>query len=186
MLRKRSAIVRHRGGAIAVIAALALVVVLAFLALAIDLGVLSFTKNQLQNAADASALAAAGELVPDARPPFPWKSPLPVAINVPGPVALQLSQELKTSLSVLGQEIPIVAPQGPVLNRSAVIAAAKDVASDNCTLFHPSLQVAEADVELWKWNEPVPAPPLLPLLAVNEAVDRLLMHATWRCRTWSP
>jgi hypothetical protein len=56
--------VRARGdrGAIAVLAALMLVVVGAFMALAVNVGLIMQAKGQLQNAADAAALAAAGSL----------------------------------------------------------------------------------------------------------------------------
>lgn len=51
----------QRGG-VAVIVAITLGVLLSFLALAIDVGYMFTTKNELQNAADSAALAAAGKL----------------------------------------------------------------------------------------------------------------------------
>ena len=56
---------KDQRGAVAVIVALTLVVLLAFGALAVDLGYLMMVKNELQNAADAGALAGARELYPD-------------------------------------------------------------------------------------------------------------------------
>jgi hypothetical protein len=55
---------RARGdlGAISVLAALLVVVVVAFLALAINVGFIMHARGQLQNASDAAALAAAGSL----------------------------------------------------------------------------------------------------------------------------
>lgn len=54
---------RHRRkGAIAVLAALAMVVMVAMLALALDVGFMSSVRSDMQAAADAGALAGAGEL----------------------------------------------------------------------------------------------------------------------------
>jgi Flp pilus assembly protein TadG len=52
-----------RRGAIGVLAAMMLIVILAFAAFAIDVGMICMAKTQLQRAADASALAAANELL---------------------------------------------------------------------------------------------------------------------------
>jgi Flp pilus assembly protein TadG len=56
----------HRRGAIAVFAAVLLVVMLGFVAFAVDVGYLSVTRTQMQNAADAAALAAAAYIPNDA------------------------------------------------------------------------------------------------------------------------
>ena len=53
---------RHHPGAIAPLAAVMLVVLLAFVAFAVDIGIICTAKGELQNAADAAALAAAGKL----------------------------------------------------------------------------------------------------------------------------
>lgn len=53
---------KDQSGAVAVMVAVSMVMLLSFLALAIDVGYLSTTKNELQNVADAAALAAAGKL----------------------------------------------------------------------------------------------------------------------------
>lgn len=53
---------KDQSGAVAVIVALSMVMLLGFAALAIDVGYLAATKNELQNVADAAALAATGEL----------------------------------------------------------------------------------------------------------------------------
>lgn len=53
---------RHRHGAIAVFAAVILVILLAFIAFAVDTGVVAVSRTQLQTAADAAAMAAAQSL----------------------------------------------------------------------------------------------------------------------------
>lgn len=52
----------NQRGAVAVIVGITLAVLLSFLALAIDVGYIYATKNELQNAADSAALAATGKL----------------------------------------------------------------------------------------------------------------------------
>ena len=54
---------RARRGVIVVLAAVILVMLFAFTAFTVDLGYVALTRSQLQNAADAAALAAAGDLV---------------------------------------------------------------------------------------------------------------------------
>ena len=49
-------------GVSAIVVAVVLVMLIGFLALAIDIGYLYATKNELQNTADAAALAGAGQL----------------------------------------------------------------------------------------------------------------------------
>ena len=56
---------RRTEGSVAVIAALGLVAFLGMVSLAIDMGHLYTTRNELQNVADAAALAAAGNLIHD-------------------------------------------------------------------------------------------------------------------------
>ncbi|MCA9018399.1 MAG: hypothetical protein KDA77_23965, partial [Planctomycetaceae bacterium] len=51
-----------RKGAVIVLAAALMVMVLGFATLSIDIGYLSLAKNQMQTAADAAALAGASEL----------------------------------------------------------------------------------------------------------------------------
>jgi len=51
-----------RSGIFMVLAAICLVVAMAFIALSVDLGVISLTKTRMQNAVDAAALAAATEI----------------------------------------------------------------------------------------------------------------------------
>ncbi len=59
----------HQRGAIAVLVAVTLAMLLGFTALAIDVGYLFVVRNELQNAADAAALAGVGYLFPG--PPTP-------------------------------------------------------------------------------------------------------------------
>ncbi len=54
--------IKNQKGVSAVIVAIVLAMLFGFIALAIDVGYLYATRNQLQNIADSSALAAAGEL----------------------------------------------------------------------------------------------------------------------------
>ncbi len=69
-MRKRYEGREKQRGAVAIITALSLVVLVGFVGLALDLGHLYVNKTELQNAADACALAAARELTcdPDAGP----------------------------------------------------------------------------------------------------------------------
>ena len=53
---------RHRGGQILVLVALALFVLVGFVALAVDVGHIYRERRHMQNAADAGALAGAREL----------------------------------------------------------------------------------------------------------------------------
>lgn len=53
---------KDQRGAVAVIVAVSMAMLIGFVALAIDVGYLYATKNELQNVADAAALAAAGKL----------------------------------------------------------------------------------------------------------------------------
>jgi len=57
-------------GAVAVLAAVTLAMLLGFAALAIDIGYLFVVRNELQNAADAAALAGAGYLYPETGTPL--------------------------------------------------------------------------------------------------------------------
>ena len=54
--------IKERRGAVAIIVALIMVILIGFAALAVDVGYLYATRNELQNIADGAALAAAGEL----------------------------------------------------------------------------------------------------------------------------
>ena len=54
--------VKNQRGATAVVVAVVMIVLLGVVALAVDIGYLMVTRNQLQNIADAAALAGAGEL----------------------------------------------------------------------------------------------------------------------------
>lgn len=60
--RQRSSAARHQRGAVAIIIGITLAVLIGFVGLALDLGKLYIAKTELQNAADACALAAAREL----------------------------------------------------------------------------------------------------------------------------
>jgi Flp pilus assembly protein TadG len=60
---RMTAFSRNESGAVAIITAILMVVLLGFLALAVDVGHLATVKNELQNAADAAAIAGARALV---------------------------------------------------------------------------------------------------------------------------
>ena len=60
--RKRAVFSNQRRGAISVFAAFCLIIVIAFLAFSIDLGYLSVSESNLQNAADSAAVSAARAL----------------------------------------------------------------------------------------------------------------------------
>ena len=63
--RTRAQAQRRQRGAVAVIVALSALVLLGFAGMAIDVGRLYINRTELQSAADACALAAAGELTCD-------------------------------------------------------------------------------------------------------------------------
>jgi len=67
-MQRRRATSCDRRGFIAVLTALLMVMMLAMLAFAIDIGYLQVARTQLQHAADAAALAAVGELIDDEAP----------------------------------------------------------------------------------------------------------------------
>lgn len=170
-----------RKGGILVLASVVLIVMLLFVVLVVDLGFMTLSKNQLQSAADAAALAAARELTPDARPAFPLKSPLPVAVNISGPLSLLLQKDLKTTLGLLGQQVTVIDPAGPELDREAVIAAAVETAARHRTPFHKSLAVHSHDVDISTRSEFRTSPPLLPIPLVDNLVSDLLLarHNAW-------
>lgn len=61
-IRNKLGITRSQEGAVAIIVAILISVLLGFAALAIDVGYMYATRNELQNVADAAALAGAGKL----------------------------------------------------------------------------------------------------------------------------
>jgi hypothetical protein len=67
----RQFLVRDQSGSVIVIVAILLTVLLGFAALAVDIGRLMVAKNELQNAADAAALAGASHLYPQIPPSSP-------------------------------------------------------------------------------------------------------------------
>lgn len=77
---------RNESGAVAIITAILMVVLLGFLALVVDIGRIAVVQNELQDAADAAALAGARALMPltgTGDPPYPMQNPPPCgdAIN---------------------------------------------------------------------------------------------------------
>lgn len=80
---------RNRRGGVLVLGALVLVVAFAFVAFSIDVGYISLAKNQLQNAADAAALAGALELDEGAAT-VPAAAAAVAAENVAGGVAVEV------------------------------------------------------------------------------------------------
>lgn len=67
--------IKNKRGVVAVVVALSLVAFMGFVALAFDIGYLMVNRNQLQNAADAAALAGAGHLWYNATSSTPaWSS----------------------------------------------------------------------------------------------------------------
>jgi Flp pilus assembly protein TadG len=84
MNRARKSFFRDESGSVAVYMGLALIVFLTLAALVIDVGHLLTVKNELQNAADACALAGARQLVPyiTTNPPTPnWSAGQAAASN---------------------------------------------------------------------------------------------------------
>lgn len=73
----------HPCGSVVVLAALCLCLVIAFLALSVDIGHIAVSKAAAQNSADAAALAAAQELYPDPHPQTAIKLPLALPIYKP-------------------------------------------------------------------------------------------------------
>ncbi|WP_437221674.1 pilus assembly protein TadG-related protein [Planctomicrobium sp. SH661] len=74
---------RNRRGVVLLLAAVCLAVMLVFAALCIDLGFICKARSEVQNCADAAALAAAGELYPTPRPQTAVKLPLALPIYQP-------------------------------------------------------------------------------------------------------
>jgi len=56
--------IKNNRGATAIVVAISLIILIGFLAFAVDIGHLFVARNQLQNAADAAALAGASYLSP--------------------------------------------------------------------------------------------------------------------------
>jgi hypothetical protein len=173
---KRSAS-KARRAAILVLAAFMMIVAFCFAALAIDLGVLALASNQFQNAADAAALAGAAELVPDAQPPFPLKSPLAVGVNMPPVLALNLGLDLSTSLSVLGLNVQVIQPQVLADNSAAAICSARDVAGKNRCLQISSLQSIDGDVQAFYRAETSNPPPLIPMPGIDPLLGALILNS---------
>src|SRR3954469_14851732 len=61
-MRRRSHLRQNRRGATLVLAAFFMICLLAMIAFAVDVGYVALARSQLQNAADASAMAAAGAM----------------------------------------------------------------------------------------------------------------------------
>lgn len=72
-----------RRGVILPLAGVCLTVILMFAAFTIDLGLICWARSEIQNCADAAALAAAGELYPDPHPQTALKLPLSLPIYQP-------------------------------------------------------------------------------------------------------
>src|SRR4051812_24915637 len=64
-MRRQNRISRSRRGATLVLAAFFMIVMLGFVALALDIGYIAVARSQLQNAADAGAMAAASVMSTD-------------------------------------------------------------------------------------------------------------------------
>jgi len=129
----------RRKGVILPLAAVCLTVVLAMAALSIDLGLICLARAEAQNAADAAALAAAGELYP---------SPLP-------------QTALKLPLS-----LPIYQPVCPSPNVEPARTMARSVTSFNRCGNKRSLQLADDDLSFAIHQDGITVgpPPTLPLV----------------------
>ena len=85
-IRRIKWVERDRRGAILVLAAIFMTVMLAFVAFAVDMSYMSLTKTQLQGAADASALAGAMELSGLCSPrKFPLNNRQRAVLTTPAP-----------------------------------------------------------------------------------------------------
>ncbi len=167
-----------RRAAILVLAALVMVLLLVFVAFVVDLGVIALASDHLQNAADAGALAGASQLVPDAQPPFPLKSPLAIGVNVPGALAVNMGLNLSTSVSALGLNLQVIQPQVLPTNTAAAIQAARDVAAENRCLQINSLQTANEDVQVFYQSQPSTPLPLIPIPGVDSLLNALVLAST--------
>lgn len=125
---------RQVRGAIAVMAALLLPLLLAFAALAVDIGRLLLVHAEMRNAADAAALAGAADLRPAGGAVFPdWESALraarrAVSLNrADGAGAPELAAEVRTGWFNVDNRGPVASP----------LAAMKPSGGD----YHPAVMV---------------------------------------------
>ncbi|NML15302.1 pilus assembly protein TadG-related protein [Azohydromonas caseinilytica] len=153
MARRRLASPQRRAqqGAVAVMFALSLVVLMGFAGLALDGGRLYVNKAELQNAADACALAAAQVLPPNGVIPA---ATFELARNAGRTVAMRNSFDLQSS-SVSSDDVTVefaTAPVDAAWTGNAAEASANDARIARCT-------VAPASLALW----------IMPVLRITSA-----------------
>jgi hypothetical protein len=100
LLSRMGAFGRKDSGSVAIITGILMVVLLGFLALVVDIGHLAVVRNEVQNAADAAALAGARALLPlpgTSAPPYAMQDP-PPCFDIARPAAMATSAENKANL----------------------------------------------------------------------------------------
>jgi Flp pilus assembly protein TadG len=169
-------------GAVAVLVALLLVVLLGFAAIAVDIGMLYAQKAQMQNGADAAALAIAQDC--DKRG---------TALCVPA--AHGTAQQLAAANANSGMaDAP--APSFPSPGTVVVTTAARDANGSGVTLWFANiLGISRADVEATskaKWGSPSGLTTALPVtfsecqFDLSGTVQLLNLHGTTTCVSNSP
>ncbi|NJC23129.1 hypothetical protein BJ994_002205 [Arthrobacter pigmenti] len=147
-------------GAVSVLAAFLMVVLLAFAALAVDVGMLYAEKAQLQNGADATALGVAQACA----------STPPTADCVESVAASSLAKQLADGNALDGRSNPQVVDIDPSLRTVSVETGALEngaTANRVSLFFANALGIAEADVTASAyaaWGSPVSGPAPFPVV----------------------
>jgi len=157
-----STLAESRRGAILVLIALLLPVLLAMVAFAIDLGAIYLVRTELQRNADAAALAGVSALRPVADPHFPLKSPLALNLGVPDVLAASLGHDLETSVTLADTELSIIKPQQKVPLEGAY-EMAELYAGLNPVMGVAQFQQRRNDISVFYQKTHIDSPPLLPL-----------------------
>lgn len=143
-------IVSDSKGAAAIIVAIVLVVLISFAALAVDIGYLMVTRNELQNIADAASLAGAR--------------------------TLGRLYECNGQLNPCTEAMPYADQQTYAADVAAIQAAVTDVAASNHAGGKGAIVINPADIVIGNWNPPT-NPPTDRLAATTIAPDAVRVTA---------
>ena len=153
---------RGRRGAILVLVALLIPVLVAVLAFAVDTGGVVLVRTELQRSADAAALAGVIELEPGVKPLFPLKSPLEVRVGVPNVLAASLQRDMTTTAGVFGANISVIDP-GADAGVGRAVDVARRFAEGNRVSGVTAFSQRPEDVTVFHYESALASPPLLPL-----------------------
>ncbi|MCG6157477.1 pilus assembly protein TadG-related protein [Rubinisphaera margarita] len=165
--------VNHRRGAVLLLIALLLPVLLAMVAFAIDLGAVYLVRTELQRNADAAALAGVSALRPSAKPHFPLKSPLALNLGVPDVLAVKLGHDLETSARLSDTELSVIKPQQKEPLEGAY-EMAQLYAGLNPVMGVSQFQQRRDDISVFYQKSHIDAPPLLPLPGILGSVTGIV------------